>query len=127
MFVCLFCRKPEYIHVCLVICGNLVEQSATSLKSITLFTQKRLKFHIIAENNLHDGIQMILDQWPPVINEQVIYKIYPLSFPAGSSSWKTLFKPCASQRLFLPVSNHGAVVPYLTDISKNKPLPGYQV
>lgn len=35
------------------------------------------------------------------------YQLLNLSFPEDrQQKWKTLFKPCAAQRLFLPVRNH---------------------
>ena len=46
-----------------------------------------------------------LDSWPPEYQNKMQYFIYNLTFPHGmSEEWKKLFKPCASQRLFIPVS-----------------------
>lgn len=45
-----------------------------------------------------------LDQWPRFIAARFQYTIYPITFSVGDADeWKKLFKPCAAQRLFLPV------------------------
>lgn len=44
-----------------------------------------------------------LDGWARLQNFN--YTLYPITFPPeNAAEWKKLFKPCASQRLFLPVS-----------------------
>lgn len=46
-----------------------------------------------------------LDQWPRSVSAKFQYSIYPITFSVGDADeWKKLFKPCAAQRLFLPVS-----------------------
>lgn len=38
------------------------------------------------------------------VKETISYDVLPIQFPKGNEDmWKTLFKPCACQRLFLPV------------------------
>lgn len=45
-----------------------------------------------------------LNQWPRSISAKFQYSIYPITFSVGNADeWKKLFKPCAAQRLFLPV------------------------
>lgn len=40
------------------------------------------------------------------INNSFTFQLYNLSFPQSKEKeWRELFRPCASQRLFLPVSN----------------------
>ena len=46
-----------------------------------------------------------LESWPRFVHSRFNYSIYSISFPSDNAAeWKKLFKPCASQRLFLPVS-----------------------
>ena len=46
-----------------------------------------------------------LESWPGFIHSKFNYTVYSISFPSeNAAEWKKLFKPCASQRLFLPVS-----------------------
>lgn len=45
-----------------------------------------------------------LNQWPRAVSAKFHYTIYPITFSVGhADEWKKLFKPCAAQRLFLPV------------------------
>ena len=45
-----------------------------------------------------------LNQWPRAVSAKFHYTIYPITFSVGNADeWKKLFKPCAAQRLFLPV------------------------
>ena len=47
-----------------------------------------------------------LDAWPSDFLERVEYNVYDITYPAKENVhwWKVLFKPCASLRLFFPVS-----------------------
>lgn len=48
-----------------------------------------------------------LESWPGFIRSRFNYRVYPIRFPSeNAAEWKKLFKPCASQRLFLPVSGN---------------------
>lgn len=49
-----------------------------------------------------------LGEWKAFLNNGFTFKVLPLTFPSDNPlKWKKLFKPCAAQRLFLPVSiNH---------------------
>ncbi|XP_031574300.1 glucoside xylosyltransferase 1-like [Actinia tenebrosa] len=96
--------QAQLIHVAVVVCGERTEEATTMLKSVTLFTKRQLYFHILAEDEHHDKIKSIINVWPCTDDGQVVYKVYSLEFPSGKSSgeWKSLFKPCAAQRLFLP-------------------------
>ncbi|XP_038164875.1 glucoside xylosyltransferase 1-like isoform X1 [Cyprinodon tularosa] len=96
--------KNESSHLAVVACGPRLEETVTMLKSAVLFSKKLLHFYIFAEDELHDGFRNALETWPPVIRTKFTFTIYPILFPEeNASEWKKLFKPCASQRLFLPL------------------------
>uniref|UniRef100_A0A8C8GI23 Glucoside xylosyltransferase 1 n=1 Tax=Oncorhynchus tshawytscha TaxID=74940 RepID=A0A8C8GI23_ONCTS len=45
-----------------------------------------------------------LESWPGSFRSRFNYTLYPITFPReNAGEWKKLFKPCASQRLFLPL------------------------
>ncbi|KAL3841328.1 hypothetical protein ACJMK2_019490 [Sinanodonta woodiana] len=94
------------IHLSVVACGDRLEESVVMLKSAVLFSQLPLIFHIFAEPDLQQQFRDQLDIWPAEFRKRFQYHIYDLSFPMEGTSkpdeWKTLFKPCASQRLFMP-------------------------
>ncbi|XP_063797103.1 glucoside xylosyltransferase 2 isoform X1 [Pseudophryne corroboree] len=103
-------RKPqapapeEWMHLAVVACGERVEETVTMLKSAVLFSVKKIRFHIFAEDALKPEFEHKLAEWPRPLSRKFDYKIYPISFSVGNAQeWKKLFKPCASQRLFLPM------------------------
>ncbi|XP_051886219.1 glucoside xylosyltransferase 1 isoform X1 [Pristis pectinata] len=92
------------MHLAVVACGERLEETLTMLKSAVLFSQKPLCFHIFAEDELHDKFNSSLENWKKEFHQKFSHTIYPITFPADTAAvWKKLFKPCASQRLFLPL------------------------
>ncbi|XP_041819982.1 glucoside xylosyltransferase 1 [Chelmon rostratus] len=97
--------RPETpMHLAVVACGERLEETLTMIKSAVLFSIKRLHLHIFAEDQLHAGFMEALESWPGFIRSKFNYTVYSISFPSeNAAEWKKLFKPCASQRLFLPL------------------------
>ncbi|KAK6473996.1 glucoside xylosyltransferase 2-like isoform X1 [Huso huso] len=100
-------RKPvseEWMHLAVVACGDRVDETLTMLKSALLFSIKKIKFHIFAEDSLKSQFEKGLNKWPHPFTLKFQYSIYSITFSVGNAQeWKKLFKPCAAQRLFLPV------------------------
>ncbi|XP_064822805.1 glucoside xylosyltransferase 2-like isoform X3 [Oncorhynchus masou masou] len=101
-------HAEEVMHLAVVACGNRLDETLTMVKSALLFSIKSIKFHIFAEDPLtsqfEKGFLFQLSQWPHAISNKFQYSIYPITFSVGNAEeWKKLFKPCAAQRLFLPV------------------------
>ncbi|XP_005993231.1 glucoside xylosyltransferase 1 [Latimeria chalumnae] len=96
-------KKPvEKMQLAVVACGERLEETVTMLKSALLCSIKPLQFHIFAEDELHAKFRSVLETWP--LQEKFNYTLYPITFPSeNAADWKKLFKPCASQRLFLPL------------------------
>ncbi|TRZ26667.1 hypothetical protein HGM15179_000438 [Zosterops borbonicus] len=95
-------HPSEKMHLAVVACGERLEETVTMLRSAIIFSIKPLHFHIFAEDQLHESFKDILDEFP--YEGKVNYTLYPITFPSESAAeWKKLFKPCASQRLFLPL------------------------
>ncbi|CAI5785460.1 glucoside xylosyltransferase 1 isoform X2 [Podarcis lilfordi] len=96
-------KQPlEKMHLAVVACGERLEETVTMLKSAIIFSITPLHFHIFAEDPLHTEFREILDGL--AYQGKFNYTLYPISFPAeNAAEWKKLFKPCASQRLFLPL------------------------
>ncbi|KAJ8269783.1 hypothetical protein COCON_G00123900 [Conger conger] len=96
--------REERVHLAVVSCGQRLNETLTMLKSAVLFGQRPLTFHIFAEDQLHQGFRAALEVWPEPFRSRFNFTIYPISFPReNAAEWKRLFKPCASQRLFLPI------------------------
>ncbi|XP_040594796.1 glucoside xylosyltransferase 2 [Mesocricetus auratus] len=96
---------PElWIHLAVVACGNRLEETLVMLKSAVLFSHRKMRFHIFTEDALKPEFDKQLRQWPDSYTKKFEHKIYPITFSVGNpQEWKKLFKPCAAQRLFLPV------------------------
>ncbi|NXT56868.1 GXLT2 xylosyltransferase, partial [Pluvianellus socialis] len=92
------------MHLAVVACGDRLEETLIMLKSAVLFSNRRLCFHIFAEDSLKPEFEKKLKEWPSSYTKKFEYNIYPITFSVGNAQeWKKLFKPCAAQRLFLPV------------------------
>ncbi|KAJ0029440.1 hypothetical protein NQD34_004437 [Periophthalmus magnuspinnatus] len=94
----------EQSHLAVVACGPRLEETVTMLKSALLFSKKPLHLYIFAENELHGSFKNALNSWPHMVKRKFNFTIFPITFPNDNEKeWKKLFKPCASQRLFLPL------------------------
>ncbi|XP_060775238.1 glucoside xylosyltransferase 2 [Neoarius graeffei] len=97
-------RVEDVMHLAVVACGNRLEETLTMVKSALLFSIKKIKFHIFAEDELREQFEKELSHWPRPLSSKLQYTLYPITFSVGNTEeWKKLFKPCAAQRLFLPV------------------------
>ncbi|XP_064422346.1 glucoside xylosyltransferase 2 isoform X2 [Latimeria chalumnae] len=96
--------SKDWMHLAVVACGERLEETLTMLKSAILFSNSNLKFHIFSEDSLKPQFENALNGWPHSHTSRFQYHIYPITFSVGNAQeWKKLFKPCAAQRLFLPV------------------------
>lgn len=76
------------------------------IKSAILFNHDnaKLKFIVIAETELIKSFEEKLEDWQLLMKNTFTYSVLPLTFPVlNRNEWRNLFKPCAAQRLFLPV------------------------
>lgn len=99
--------KKEEIIIAVVTCGSRVYETLNLLKSVLLFNtgEYPLKFVIITERSLMDHFSEKLDDWKQVLKDSFTFELVSLTFPERNrKEWLNLFKPCAAQRLFLPVS-----------------------
>lgn len=93
-----------WMHLAVVACGNRLEETLVMLKSAVLFSHRKMQFHIFTEESLKPEFEKQLRQWPDSYAKKFEHRIYPITFSVGNpQEWKKLFKPCAAQRLFLPV------------------------
>uniref|UniRef100_H3DMD2 Glucoside xylosyltransferase 1 n=1 Tax=Tetraodon nigroviridis TaxID=99883 RepID=H3DMD2_TETNG len=97
-------RPSPPMHLAVVTCGDRLEETLTMVKSAVLFSIEHLHLHIFAEDQLQASFMEALESWPDRIRSKFSYTVYSISFPKDNAAeWKKLFKPCASQRLFLPL------------------------
>ncbi|XP_028400441.1 glucoside xylosyltransferase 1-like isoform X2 [Dendronephthya gigantea] len=91
------------IDVAAVVCGDRSKEIMNMVKSVLIFTNHQVHFHIVSERDLQEGIKRSFDKFPSNVKEHFGFTLYNLSYPPGENiaTWKNLFKTCASQRLFL--------------------------
>lgn len=119
-------EKKNTIHLSVVACGDRLEETLIMIKSATLLTRLPIHVHIFSDDDLQPKFKQRLDLWPDLVHVKLAYSLYPIQYPGGESSqeWRQLFKPCASQRLFLPnILSHLDSLLYVdTDILFMRPL-----
>lgn len=100
-------RRSPIISVAAVVCGQRVDEALTMIKSVLIFNIPKypLKIILVAEESLKRRLHETLSVWRQTCRDCFTFQVHSLSFPVEKAeTWKTLFKPCAAQRLFLPVS-----------------------
>lgn len=88
--------------ICTVVCGiERTEESIVMIKSALIFTTPgvKLKFVLVTEQSLFELLEEKLESFQRNF-PNFSYSLIETKFP--NEEWRTLFKPCASQRLFLP-------------------------
>ena len=106
----------EEIIIAVVVCGDRVNETLTMIKSAVLFSHTPVKIIIFADENALTSLKhsafLMNDNKEDSLNSATMPYYYgrakldlrPITFPNDKAEeWKKLFKPCASQRLFLPV------------------------
>lgn len=96
----------QEITVAVVACGDRLRETLTMLKSAIIFSewQQPLRFVIFSDDVLMPSFREKLSEWKSIVNNSLEFELHPISYPkkGNPEEWRKLFKPCASQRLFLP-------------------------
>ena len=110
----------EEIVIAVVVCGDRVNETILMIKSAVLFSRSPIKVIIFGDDNAllslkqsssHYWSYNSQDDDGHISSTSPLYRkakldLRPITFPSDKAEeWKKLFKPCASQRLFLPVSS----------------------
>ncbi|CAM4761085.1 unnamed protein product [Rotaria magnacalcarata] len=114
----IYALKP--IHLTLVVCGDRLEEALNALKSSLIFTPSPIIFHIFTEDHLREQFkEKINTEWPIEYKLKFQIEFYSIQFTRGNDErWRKLFKPCCTQRLFIPdiLTNIDSVIYIDTDI-----------
>jgi len=106
-------NRVQEVVVAVVVCGDRLQETLVMLKSAAFFSKRvPLRIIVITEKELIPNFEETLKDWKVSLNQTVDYEIHEVSFPSNSGDeWRKLFKPCASQRLFLP-----SVLPHIDSV-----------
>ena len=98
-------EKPLEIHIAAVVCGNRTNETIVMIKSALIMSSTFIRFILFADETATSSLNGTVKLWPENVLNRMSLDLRPITFPADKAEeWKKLFKPCASQRLFLPVS-----------------------
>ncbi|XP_036229823.1 glucoside xylosyltransferase 1 isoform X4 [Bactrocera oleae] len=97
-------RSRQCYNIALVVCGHRLWESLVMIKSVLLFNKydgSNLHFWIFSEDKLINEFVERLNDWRNLVHFD--FDVLNLTFPQNhQKEWQFLFKPCSSQRLFLP-------------------------
>lgn len=94
----------EEVHIAFAACGDRLEEALVMMKSAVLLSRRHLTFHVFADDALRPRFQASVAAWPERARRRLTLEVYPISYPgvADPDRWQAMFKPCATQRLFMP-------------------------
>lgn len=99
-------EKTREIHIAAAVCGNRATQALVMMKSALIMCSNFIRFTLFVDSETSNVLNETIRLWPDNILKRMSLDMRPVSFPKGNADeWKTLFKPCSSVRLFLPVSS----------------------
>lgn len=100
--------KPyREIQIVAVVCGNRINETLVMMKSALITRTCNIRFILFADDFAISTLNQTVKLWPENVLDHMQLDLRPITFPEDKAEeWKKLFKPCASQRLFLPVSYH---------------------
>jgi len=102
--------KDLNINIAAVVChdeARLVE-TFVNFKSVLLHTSQIVTFHLFTEEKFFEDARERFQLLRATAKTQFVSRVHPIQYPGSddddeqAKQWKKLFKPCASQRLFLP-------------------------
>jgi UDP-xylose:glucoside alpha-1,3-xylosyltransferase len=101
-------KEEEEIIIAMAVCGvKRINESIVMIKSAILFSKIRLRFVIFVDEIANETLSNELQQKIKIkaASSRHIFEIRKMQFPTEHGiDWKSIFRPCSCQRLFLPVS-----------------------
>ncbi|XP_070382368.1 glucoside xylosyltransferase 2-like [Dermacentor albipictus] len=93
----------ERVKLVVVTCDSALNLTLTNIKSAVAFTTMPLELLLFADEENREALQQTISLWPESVLKRLHYKVSAVKFPEpDSETWRGLFRPCASQRLFIP-------------------------
>lgn len=86
-----------------VMCEDDFNLGIVAVKSAVAYSSTRLRLIIIADKLNEKKMRKEYSSWPENVRKRVSCDVVPLWFPKENGlNWQLLFRPCSTQRLFLP-------------------------
>lgn len=116
----------ERMVLAVVCCGNRINETQIMLKSAAALSHSPLTMIVFTEDELKPAFKQMYISWPTSVQKRITLDLHSITFPPGqdAKAWRKLFKPCASQRLFMPslLKDVDALVYVDTDVMFLAPL-----
>jgi len=93
------------VEIAAVACGDRLPATMVMFKSalISSSSTTSFHFHIFADHDNQVDFEKQLNTWNAVKIKRAKFTLYNITYPReDAEAWRTMFKPCATQRLFLP-------------------------
>lgn len=100
--------KITRMVLAVVCCGDRLNETRTMLKSAAALSHSPLTMIVFTEETLKPAFTEMHSSWPAEVRFRITLDLHSITFPPGqdAATWRKLFKPCASQRLFMPSLLH---------------------
>ena len=103
--------KNQDLIISTAACGvEIIDETIVLIKSAIYFNKKKIKFIIFADDIANGTLQTSIAALQKTQMNKIQefghdFEIRPTQFPNDGIDWKSIFRPCSCQRLFLPVSS----------------------
>lgn len=98
-------RSSNVLHFAIVACDDQDGDALLTMKSIVLFTNYNVYFHIFTnERHIKEKtFDKVLKTWPAWREHWLMFTVHPVRYTVNEDKqdWFKQYKPCASQSLFL--------------------------
>ncbi|XP_077494356.1 glucoside xylosyltransferase 1-like [Amblyomma americanum] len=85
------------------ICKDNVKIGMNAIKSAVAYSSSPMRIVIFADKENIKAIPRACSSWPPSVLKRVRVDVLPAAFPKEEEDrWRNMFRPCATQRLFVP-------------------------
>ncbi|KHJ42891.1 glycosyltransferase, family 8 [Trichuris suis] len=116
----------ETVHLAVVVCKERYDEALTMIKSAIMFGVSPMQLHIFTDETRKEYIRNEVEGYIRASAwRQLKMNIYRIQYPKGQEKlWAELFKPCSSQRLFIPdiLTNVDAVLYVDIDVIFLRPI-----
>lgn len=121
-------RPTPTMTLVFVICESHYWIGLVAIKSAVAYSTTPMHLIIVADDQNREKLQKEIASWPKSVRERVKCDVLPVWYPRENYYvWWSMFRPCATQRLFLPsiLPKKDAVIYADTDVLFLNPVEDF--
>ncbi|XP_054928556.1 glucoside xylosyltransferase 1-like [Dermacentor andersoni] len=93
----------ERMTLVFVICESHFDLGIVAVKSAVAYSTSRLHLVVITDKQNEEKMRNEYSSWPDSVRKRVSCEVKLEWFPKDNyHTWRSMFRPCTTQRLFLP-------------------------